>query len=165
AEQVRTAPVGSTYVSTDGAGVGAWVWRRRPTGWVVVDGDTGWRDVTAWARTVNPGMLLDGYQVRLCGGRVDLRWRKANWALVNESEGGFKGRLPVPGELAPLIMAKHPASHTWTDYTVGSSSGTNLHAYVTGGGASWMLTTAASAHLSLPLPAGTWPLSLPGTPT
>lgn len=43
-------PVGTTYTSTDGAGVGAWVWRKRPTGWTVVDGDTGWRDVTtAWA--------------------------------------------------------------------------------------------------------------------
>lgn len=35
--------VGTEYVSTDGAGVGAWVWRKRPgaTGWQVTDGDTG----------------------------------------------------------------------------------------------------------------------------
>lgn len=38
-------PVGSTYTSTDGAGVGAWVWRKRPTSWEVTDGDTGWRAV------------------------------------------------------------------------------------------------------------------------
>lgn len=37
--------VGAEYRSTDGAGVGAWVWRKRPTGWVVVDGDTGWRNL------------------------------------------------------------------------------------------------------------------------
>ena len=37
--------VGTEYRSTDGAGVGAWVWMRRPTGWVVVDGDTGWRNI------------------------------------------------------------------------------------------------------------------------
>lgn len=41
-------PVGTLYVSTDGAGVGAWVWMRASTkrsfpskGWVVLYGDTG----------------------------------------------------------------------------------------------------------------------------
>lgn len=38
-------PVGCEYRSTDGSGVGAWVWRKRPAGWVVVDGDTGWISV------------------------------------------------------------------------------------------------------------------------
>lgn len=38
-------PVGCEYRSTDGSGVGAWVWRKRPSGWAVVDGDTGWRNV------------------------------------------------------------------------------------------------------------------------
>ena len=40
-------PVGAEYRSTDGAGVGAWTWRKRPTGWVVTDGDTGWRELPA----------------------------------------------------------------------------------------------------------------------
>lgn len=35
-------PVGCEYRSTDGAGTGAWVWRKRPTGWTVTQGDTGW---------------------------------------------------------------------------------------------------------------------------
>ena len=38
-------PVGCEYRSTDGASVGAWVWRKQPTGWVVTDGDTGSRIV------------------------------------------------------------------------------------------------------------------------
>lgn len=38
-------PVGAEYRSTDGAGVGAWTWRKRGTGWAVTDGDTGWRNV------------------------------------------------------------------------------------------------------------------------
>ena len=38
-------PVGAEYRSTDGANVGAWTWRKRPTGWVVTDGDTGWRKI------------------------------------------------------------------------------------------------------------------------
>ena len=45
-----STPVGATYTSTDGAGVGAFVWRKRPDGsWVVIDGDTGWRDVSLGA--------------------------------------------------------------------------------------------------------------------
>ena len=39
-------PVGTEYRSKDGAGVGAYVWRKRPSGaWEVVDGDTGWRNM------------------------------------------------------------------------------------------------------------------------
>lgn len=43
ADEIAAAPVGTLYNSTDGAGAGAWAWRKRPTGWVVVDGDTGLR--------------------------------------------------------------------------------------------------------------------------
>lgn len=42
-----STPIGATYTSTDGAGVGAFVWRKRPDGtWAVVDGDTGWVELT-----------------------------------------------------------------------------------------------------------------------
>ena len=40
-------PVGCEYRSTDGASVGAWVWQKRPTGWVVAVGDTPIRSVAA----------------------------------------------------------------------------------------------------------------------
>ncbi|WP_233190547.1 hypothetical protein [Brachybacterium sp. UMB0905] len=43
AAALAALPVGAEYRSTDGADVGAWVWSKRPTGWVVTDGDTGWR--------------------------------------------------------------------------------------------------------------------------
>lgn len=35
--------MGALFVSTDGAGVGAWCWRKRPAGWEVIEGNTGWR--------------------------------------------------------------------------------------------------------------------------
>ena len=39
-------PVGAEFRSQDGAGVGAFVWMKRPGGkWGVTDGDTGWRRV------------------------------------------------------------------------------------------------------------------------
>lgn len=46
-EQITALPVGCEYRSTDGASVGAWVWRKRPEGWVVTEGDTGWVDCTS----------------------------------------------------------------------------------------------------------------------
>lgn len=53
-------PVGSEYRSTDGANVGAWKWSKRPAGWAVVDGDTGWMDATSLLTTAPAGgrMLL-----------------------------------------------------------------------------------------------------------
>ena len=54
-------PVGCEYRSTDGASVGAWVWRKRPTGWVVTEGDTGWVDLTpSWRGTDVPASAPDG---------------------------------------------------------------------------------------------------------
>ena len=60
--------VGTEYRSVDGAGVGAWVWMKRPTGWVVTDGDTKWRNVggnlpaeaeaSLWLRRVNARIYL-----------------------------------------------------------------------------------------------------------
>ena len=46
AAQIAALPVGCEYRSTDGASVGAWVWRKRPTGWTVTQGDTGWVTLT-----------------------------------------------------------------------------------------------------------------------
>ena len=54
-------PGGCEYRSTDGASVGAWVWRKRPTGWVVTEGDTGWVDLTpSWRGTDVPASAPDG---------------------------------------------------------------------------------------------------------
>ena len=43
AAAVAAATSGAEFVSVDGAGVGAWVWRKHGTSWVVTDGDTGRR--------------------------------------------------------------------------------------------------------------------------
>ena len=47
AAQIAALPVGCEYRSTDGAGTGAWVWMKRPTGWAVAVGDTPVRSVAA----------------------------------------------------------------------------------------------------------------------
>lgn len=43
--QVAAAPVGTTFISTDGASVKAWAWLKLPTGWQVTVGDTDWRTI------------------------------------------------------------------------------------------------------------------------
>ena len=65
-----STPVGATYTSTDGAGVGAFVWRKRPNGsWQVIDGDTGWRAlplINGWTG------LWGGFKVRRINTAVHL---------------------------------------------------------------------------------------------
>lgn len=63
-------PVGAEYRSTDGAGVGAFVWMKRPGGsWSVVDGDTGWRAIfsgtTVFESSWKPGTFPKGGRLRL----------------------------------------------------------------------------------------------------
>lgn len=57
-DEVLSAPPGTLFRSTDGAGVGAWMWMKQGTQWSVTDGDTGWRNVAAdllngWTATMN----------------------------------------------------------------------------------------------------------------
>lgn len=55
-------PVGARYESTDEAGVGARTWRKVAGGkWVVTDGDTGWREITAAA--VDPAASQPGGRI------------------------------------------------------------------------------------------------------
>lgn len=69
-------PVGAEYRSTDGANVGAWTWRKRPTGWAVTDGDTGWRKVSR-------PVLSDGFQFyRRINDVVHVAWGGGQWGAV-----------------------------------------------------------------------------------
>lgn len=57
-----TAPVGARYESVDEAGVGARTWRKVAGGkWIVTDGDTGWREITATA--VDPAASQPGGRI------------------------------------------------------------------------------------------------------
>lgn len=56
--QIAALPVGCEYRSTDGASVGAWVWRKRPTGWTVTQGDTGWVTLTHSGVWSTGGMIV-----------------------------------------------------------------------------------------------------------
>nr|WP_300341078.1 hypothetical protein [Actinomyces sp.] len=185
-QQVRTAPVGSTYVSTDGTGVGAWVWRRRPTGWVVVDGDTGWRSLQAGLDETVTGRWRT-YRLRRAGDTL-LVWADS---LVAATITGVTStshlNLPLPA-LLTAGLASEGDGLCLVRYAQGTGATAGfLHAGITPSllpDATW---TAKGALIDLPVaPAGghyanngikqlsaslayrpgtPWPATLPGTPT
>lgn len=126
-----TEPVGTEYRSTDGAQVGAWVWRKR-TGdkWEVVDGDTGWRDITPTA--VDPAASQPGGKLfvrRMSQSLVTLRVLKlaplvADGVPVVENEWlnvGFRNNGTVTfyltdigrGESKAGVAARLPPAPWW----------------------------------------------------
>ena len=56
------------YLSTDGAGTGAWEWEKRGGVWHVVRGDTGWREI------VNPQMYFGKIRLRRVDDRISLEF-------------------------------------------------------------------------------------------
>ena len=77
----NAAPSGSTFYSTDGP-QGAWVWRKRGSTWVCVDGDTGPIDLTP--------KLAAGWTVVLA------TWRRINnvvYLRVEEAQGTAPGSV------------------------------------------------------------------------
>lgn len=56
-------PIGMRYYANDGGGVGAWVWAKRPDGKRVVEGDTGWRDISSGGVTIR--VRREGYLVHM----------------------------------------------------------------------------------------------------
>lgn len=86
--QVAAATVGTEFVSTDGP-QGAWVWRRRTTGWVCIDGDTGVRAL------LRPGSSTDALMLRRIGATVFC----AMGTLNGENYGAWRWGSPISGNL------------------------------------------------------------------
>lgn len=82
AAAVSAAPVGALFISSDGAGTGAWQWQKTSTDkWIVTHGDTGWRDITTEPSDVD---YANGY-IRLRRSTEGIRLvakgaSKASWA-------------------------------------------------------------------------------------
>ena len=93
-------PVGTTYISTDGAGIGAWGWRKRPSGWAYTDFDTGWRDATGMLGPLLRVSSIAGQAIiRRQGDLVSLRARleiteahniNANLRILQNIPSGFR---------------------------------------------------------------------------
>ena len=155
-ESVVTAPVGSIWFQTDST-VGVTHWRKASgtgnTGWVVMSGDTGWRDVSADLTNGWTGTL----QIRRINDVVHLRgWSMANAAATNI---GYYA-LPTPG-WRPASNTVAGTAYSTTNATIaynviGSTSACRMP--YTGSWASHVFTTNLSW-----IPNEAWPTSLPGS--
>ena len=116
---VASATVGTTFISTDGP-QGAWVWRRRTTAWVCVDGDTGVRAL------LRPGSEIDALMLRRIGATVSCTMGTLNgenynaWSWSSSISGnvtvaygqqGFMTDAAIPGAVyddgnhaIPIVM-------------------------------------------------------------
>ena len=120
------------YLSTDGAGTGAWEWEKRGGVWHVVRGDTGWRKLTSDA-------LADGnfVLIRRNGAQIDVQfYSTGQWGLVKfkplsqtisrhlfnlaSIPEGFRGCMPV---ICPI----------YNDDTLVQIGGVNFNTKVSGG--------------------------------
>ena len=64
------------YLSTDGAGVGAYEWEKRGGVWHVVRGDTGWRELKGDNKA-----YIGNIRIRRAGGFVSVEFGGNNWDL------------------------------------------------------------------------------------
>ena len=155
--QLNALPNGCEYRSTDGGGVGAWVWMKRPTGWVVTNGDTGWRNIhEAPERQVVVGIgTYDGYwpRIRRVGVQVYFAW----FMSFGTTSGQVRVFNPITGFghvgapiLQPLVMESS-----------GALAGT-IGVYSSGLWVSRRETGNVPSVLSWPT-AEPWPTTLPGS--
>lgn len=161
-----TTPVGAEYRSTDGANVGAWTWRKRPTGWAVTDGDTGWRDVTA---------LASGWYANYANGFRILARRTDSMAMLklgsmNATTGGGISQnqklFTLAGEVWSSLLGTARPDHGSMSGIVGRGA-TNAP-FVQIGPDVYTAGNFYSDHTSVGTltgpPAGAWPSTLPGNP-
>ena len=87
----NAAPNGAKFHSTDGP-QGCWEWQKRGGSWVCVEGDTGWRDVTAslvdGTRWNNVKSVLNYARVRREGVTVFVQVYIARTAVGARATGG-----------------------------------------------------------------------------
>lgn len=123
-----TAPVGSIWFQTDST-VGVTHWKKASgsgnTGWVVMEGDTGSRDISADV-TTNATDTLDTVQIRRVGNIVYMTLKIANSATSTTHElfatlpDGFK---PVADHSTYLLPPNASSASQTTVVSVDSSNG------------------------------------------
>lgn len=162
-------PVGTTYTSTDGANVGAYVWRKRPGGkWEVIDGDTGWRKIP-FSELAQQDKMIEGMwtAVRVrrqnnivyvsaaiqpasgVTGRVEIWTHPSGWRYTGQAGWNHQ----QPSSLAMVGNAND--GRNWIFYNNTNSKNTtsmNLGVSLT----TYGVISAQSDQ--------TWPTTLPGTP-
>lgn len=71
-------PNGTIYNSSDGAGVGAWLWQKQRNVWQVISGDTGARQVTKFVRNIKSGFIT----LRRINNLVECTFGGGQWGAI-----------------------------------------------------------------------------------
>lgn len=72
-------PNGTFYNSTNGAGVGAYLWQKRNNKWVVISGDTGSRRMTRDSVNIKEGSIT----LRRVNNTVECSFSKGRWDTIS----------------------------------------------------------------------------------
>ena len=72
-------PNGTFYNSTNGAGVGAYLWQKQNNKWVVISGDTGSRRMTRDSVNVKEGAIY----LRRVGNMVECSFTSGRWGTIS----------------------------------------------------------------------------------
>lgn len=72
-------PNGTFYNSTNGAGVGAYLWQKQNNKWVVISGDTGSRRMTRDSVNVKEGAIY----LRRVGNMVECSFTTGRWGTIS----------------------------------------------------------------------------------
>lgn len=152
---------GTEYRSTDGHGVGAWVWRKQSSGWQVIVGNTGWRNIpliNGYALTnqyayLRARVTADALQIMFTGvdtsGATGTDMTKAlpsGWQVA-ETQRGAAFDAHARGSNAHQFMVPWDARIQVAPYSPLAGK----------------VIAAAGIH-SFPKRSTEWPTTLPGTP-
>lgn len=152
--ETNNAPPGTYYTDTAGT-AGAWRWLKTSTGsgvarWVVVHGDTGWRNVSAYLVNGWSGTVL----IRRVGQTInvevnDLYATTATSPVFYTAPVGFRSRNSGRRMLYLLVPSGQWCRSDW------SSSNITVEGYA----GDWRVRGSLAAFTNDP-----WPTTLPGTP-
>ena len=162
------------YLSTDGAGTGAWEWEKRGGTWHVVRGDTGWRKMPSGALADSSFVLVRRTEVQ-----VDVQfYNYGNWGIIRFKpwsqatiqEGGKSFKIfDIPEGFRGCMSVICPL---YDDNTLVQIGGLNFNTQISGG--SHILTARFASNIDKENIPGVrpglfnfptvdaWPSSLPG---
>lgn len=155
---VVSASVGSIYIDTAvTSGASSWIKKSGTgsTGWRVLEGDTGWRNVTSLA---NVGSIVSGnLQIRRVGSVVEVTVSgcaaaTGNELLITNLPTNMPGFTPWSIVAGPLTGFGTPSILGYLIVGAGSSEGIKLNA---GTSARWGMASYTTTS--------DWPATLPGT--
>lgn len=164
-QQVANAQVGTLFISLDGAGIGAWAWRKRRTGWGLVEGfPIMWSDIQNRPSLFPPSSHTHPWS-DLTGVPVTFPATAHThpWADVTGKPSTFPPAAHQHpwSDLTGVPTTFTPAAHTHQSSEI-TAAGTRSDQTFLRGDNTW---AEPAAGVSLPLHNGPGSAQLTGTPT